>query len=232
MSETTTHHTTSSRNEHRTTQSYIIGFLLSLVFTVIPYSLVVQKLLTGTTLLIAILVIAVLQMLVQIFFFLHLGRGPKPLYNIAFFAFTASTIIVVVGGSIFIMNNLYAHMAGPEITKRLAQDEAIAQIGGEKTGACQELHTNHKVSIINGAVSPQHLEAKLCDTLTFINYDDSTREIGFGSHPNHTGYAGQDDLLLYKGRGTTLTLNEAGSFFFHDHLHPTVTGDFTVTDKE
>lgn len=227
------HHVRSPHgNEQKTTQSYIIGFLLSLAFTIVPYCMVVQKLALGTSLLIAILGIAVLQMLVQIFFFLHLGRGPKPLYNVVFFAFTVGAIMVVVGGSIFIMNNLYASMAGPEVAKKLAQDEAIYQIGGEKTGACQTIGPNHKITITNGKVTPAHTDAALCDTITFINNDERTREIGFGSHPNHSGYAGQDDLLVTKGHSKTITLNEAGSYDFHDHLNPTVTGSFTVTSKQ
>ena len=68
--------------ERGTITSYVIGFLLSLVFTAIPYYLVVNKTVEGNTLLATILGFAVLQMAVQIFFFLHLGRGPKPLYNV------------------------------------------------------------------------------------------------------------------------------------------------------
>lgn len=217
------------KSEHGTTQSYIIGFLLSLVFTAIPYYLVVNKSLRGSGLLATILGFAVLQMFIQIFFFLHLGRGPKPLYNVAFFVGTAGTILVVVGGSIFIMNNLHYNMSPAEVTKKLAQDESIYQVGGEKTGACESVRVNHKVTISGGKVSPAYTEAHLCDTLTFLNQDDIIRDIAFGSHPAHDAYAGESELSIRKGRGETITLNQAGSYRFHDHLDPDVAGDFTVS---
>lgn len=217
--------------EHGTTQSYIIGFLLSLVFTAIPYYLVVQKIVTGNTLLASILGIAVLQMSIQIFFFLHLGRGPKPLYNVIFFVSTISIILVVVGGSIFIMNNLHYNMTETEVTTKLAEREAIYQVGGENTGACQSVHDNHKVTIKSGKASPLHTEAHLCDTMTFINEDKIVRNITFGPHPRHQVYGGESEVTVHKSYAKTITLNQSGTYLFHDHLDPKITGDFTVTPR-
>src|SRR5688572_2414166 len=110
---------TTTKGEHGTTGSYVIGFILSLVFTLIPYYLVVNKTVTGTAILATILTFGVVQMLIQIFFFLHLGRGPKPMYNVVFFGATASLILVVVLGSVFIMNHLHYNMSPTEVTKKL-----------------------------------------------------------------------------------------------------------------
>jgi cytochrome o ubiquinol oxidase subunit IV len=217
------------KREHGTTQSYIIGFLLSLVFTAIPYYMVVNKSASGTVLLAAILGFAVLQMLIQILFFLHLGRGPKPLYNVAFFVSTVGIILVVVGGSIWIMNHLNYNMATTDVTKYVAEKEAIYQIDGEKTGACHGVNENHHVTIKDGRVSPLHVTARLCDTLTFINEDDIAREITFGTHPQHGTYGGETYLAVRKGRSKTITLNEAGTHQFHDHLDSEVAGLFTVS---
>jgi cytochrome o ubiquinol oxidase subunit IV len=224
------HHSASiqSKGEHGTVWSYVIGFLLSLVFTAIPYYLVVNKTISGNALLATILGVAVLQMIIQIVFFLHLGRGPKPLYNIAFFVSTVGIILVVVGGSIWIMNHLNYNMMATDASKYLVEKEGIYQIDGEKTGACQGVHANHKVTIAGGKVSPVHTEARFCDTLTFINQDDTVRELTFGTHPQHGTYAGQAELSVRKGRGKTITLNEAGKYQFHDHLDPRVAGSFTV----
>lgn len=217
------------KGEHGTTQSYIIGFLLSLVFTAIPYYLVVNKSFSSTALLTTIMGFAVLQMSVQIYFFLHLGRGPKPLYNVVFFVSTIGIILVVVGGSIFIMNNLHYNMTPVEVTTRLAQDEAISQVGGEKTGACQGKRTNHKVTINSSKASPIHTKAHLCDTLTFINEDPTVRDIAFGPHPAHKIYGGEYEVTVRKGYAKTITLNQSGTYLFHDHLDPTITGSFTVS---
>lgn len=209
-------------------QSYVIGFLLSLVFTFIPYYLVVNKTVVGTALLATILCFAVLQMIVQVTFFLHLGRGPKPNWNLFFFIATVGLILVVVGGSVMIINNLHYNMSPTDQTKKLASDEAIYQIGGELTGACQGTRANHQVMIKNGQVTPAHTYANKCDTLTFINEDDKAREITFGSHPEHGVYAGENELLVRKGRNKTITLSESGTFEFHDHFQAETAGHFTV----
>ncbi|MES2971784.1 MAG: cytochrome o ubiquinol oxidase subunit IV [Patescibacteria group bacterium] len=209
-------------------KSYVIGFILSLVFTFIPYYLVVNRSITGNLLLATIIGIAVLQMVIQITFFLHLGRGPKPNWNLFFFISTVGIILVVVGGSIMIINNLHYNMLPSDQTKRLTNDEAIYQIGGLKTGACQGQHANHKVTIKNGQVSPLHTLAYKCDTLTFINEDDTVREITFGTHPQHGVYAGENELVVRKGRGKSITLSEPGTYQFHDHLRAETAGDFTV----
>lgn len=217
------------KEEHGTTQFYIIGFVLSLIFTFIPYYLVVNKTFSGSTLLATILGFAVLQMLIQIFFFLHLGRGPKPLYNVVFFASTVGIILVVVGGSVLIINNLNYNMLPTDQVKKIIDDEGIYQIGGEKTGACEGQHDNHKITIKYGQVSPLYTVASKCDTLTFINEDNELLDIAFGEHPNHDAYAGKTDLLVREGQNKTITLSESGTYEFHNHLHEETAGSFTVT---
>ncbi len=213
---------------HGSVSSYLVGFILSLIFTVIPYYLVVHKTLTGNNLVAVIIGFAVIQMFVQIFFFLHLGRGPKPFYNIVFFLATISIIAVAVGGSLLIMNNLYGNMSPAVVTTRLAQEESIAQVGGKTTGACAEVKASHIVTISNGKVSPAMTSAHLCDTLTFVNYDNKLRDIAFGPHPNHEAYGGEEEELVRKGYPKTINLNQTGEYRFHDHLEESVSGRFVV----
>ena len=223
------HANTKQKGEHGTTRSYIIGFLLSLVFTAIPYYLVVNESVSGSALLATILGFAVLQMIIQILFFLHLGRGPKPLYNVVFFVSTVGIILVVIGGSILIINNLHYNMTPSDQTKKLTNGESIFAVGGEATGACQGQHANHKVVIKNGVVSPIQTLARKCDTLTLINEDKKVRKITFGTHPQHEVYGGETELVLRKARAKVITLSESGTYQFHDHLQPEIAGDFTVT---
>ena len=217
-----------AKSAHGSTGSYIVGFILSLIFTIIPYYLVVNKVLTGNVLLAAILGFGVIQMFIQIFFFLHLGRGPKPLYNIVFFFGTASLIVVVIGASIFIMSNLYHNMTPEEFLRKQAQEENISQINGEQTGACDELQENHVVIIRGSDVNPAFVKANRCDTLTFLNADGTERIIMFGPHNQHQSYGGEFEVMLDDGRPETITLNQAGNFEFHDDLDLDVSGSFSV----
>ncbi len=217
-----------TNKKHGEAVFYAIGFLLSVVFTLVPYYLVVNNSISSISLSTLILGFAVLQMIIQIFFFLHLGRGPKPLYNVVFFVATVGIILVVISGSIFIINHLHYNMTPSEVTTNLAESEGISQVDGKKTGACQSVHANHQVIITSSSVSPLHTRAQLCDTLTFISQDKILHDIAFGSHPEHENYAGESELQVKKGKNNTITLNQAGSYQFHDHLNPALAGYFTV----
>ena len=230
MSKSSIHSSHKSENERKTMESYVIGFVLSLIFTFFPYYMVVNQIVTGTALLVTILGFAVIQMIVQIVFFLHLGRGPKPFYNIVFFAFTIVAILVVVGGSVVIMNNLHYNKSTSDQTKSLINGEGIYQINGEATGACQGRHDNHQVTIKDGKVTPLYTGANKCDTLTFINEDEEALKISFGDHDNRSSYGGEIEIEVKKGRNKTITLSETGAFRFHDHLQQETAGVFTVTE--
>jgi cytochrome o ubiquinol oxidase subunit IV len=105
--------------------SYIIGFLLSLIFTLIPYYLVVYHLLEKDLLIATILGFALLQLLVQLIFFLHLGREKAPRWNLIMLTLTFGTILLVVVGSIWIMHHLNQNMMPHTMEKFLIEDEGI-----------------------------------------------------------------------------------------------------------
>ena len=128
-----------------------------------------------------------------------------------------------------IINNLHYNMSPSDKIKKIANNEGIYQVGGKQTGACQETNASHKITIRDGQVIPLNTDANKCDTLTFINEDASRREITFGTHPDHDIYAGETELLVKAGRSKTVTLSDAGTYVFHDHLDPDTTGYFTVS---
>ena len=86
------------------------------------------------------------------------------------------------------------------------------------------------VDIRDSVPSVSTLHADLCDKLTFTNQDKATREIGFGNHDNHVPYDGISERILDEATSFTITLNQTGTFYWHDHLHDEVDGYFTVTD--
>lgn len=84
----------------------IQGFILLLILSVSAFRLVTRHHLTDMTLDYALLGLAALQMLLQLVFFFHLGLRSKPHWYLITFLFTLLVIVIVVGGSLWIMNNL------------------------------------------------------------------------------------------------------------------------------
>jgi cytochrome o ubiquinol oxidase operon protein cyoD len=95
---------------HSTLKSYIIGFILSIALTLIPYAIVVHHMLTGDALVIAVILLAVAQLFVQLVFFLHLSAAPEQRWNLLTFAFTVLILAILVIGSLWIMWNLNYNM--------------------------------------------------------------------------------------------------------------------------
>jgi len=88
--------------------SYFVGFGLSIATTLLAYFFVVNELLPKEMLIYVVMAIAVVQLVVQLVFFLHLGRGNR--WKVATFAFAAIVVLVVVIGSLWIMHNLDYNM--------------------------------------------------------------------------------------------------------------------------
>jgi cytochrome o ubiquinol oxidase subunit IV len=215
--------------EHGTIQSYVIGFALSLIFTLVPYFLAVNQIITGLALFSTIITFALLQMVIQVVFFLHLGRERKPRWQAGFLVATAGAIFVVTVATSWILYHLHTNMTPTAEALRTIEDEGIAQIGTQQTGACQGAYVLHKVTIENGIVSPSHTDARKCDRLEFTNADGSLRTIVFGPKDHLETYGGEESLSLPQGLGQTLILNQMGTHTFHDNLHEPTAGDFTVT---
>ena len=88
----------------------ISGFLLSLILTLAAYFIVSGDYFSGANLLFIILGLSSLQAVVQFVFFFHLGLESKPRWNLIHFLFMVLVIIVVIGGSLWIMYNLNYQM--------------------------------------------------------------------------------------------------------------------------
>lgn len=94
--------------------------------------------------------------------------------------------------------------------------------------SCAVVGKTYQIIIRNDQASNTDLQARICDQLAFKNDDHTTREIAFGSHEHHVPYDGVTDRILNQGESFTITLNAAGTYHWHDHLHDEITGTFTV----
>lgn len=95
---------------HGSLKSYIIGFILSILLTVVPYFLVVNHVVSLEVTVGLVVVLGVLQLLVQLIFFLHLGMAPEQRSNLMSFIFTLLILLILVVGTLWIMYNMNYNM--------------------------------------------------------------------------------------------------------------------------
>ena len=101
--------------------------------------------------------------------------------------------------------------------------------GTANAETCREKGASHVISISDNQMTPDHIEGKLCDTLTVKNNDNVLRFMAFGQHDEHKPYDGITQKNLDQGQEFTVTLNQTGSYIVHDHLHDEVKGTFRVS---
>ena len=95
---------------HGSAKSYATGFLLSLVLTAVAFALVMTGALPRSTALPGILAIGVLQILVHLVCFLHMNNKSEGGWNVLALGFTAVITVILVFGSIWIMQHLDHNM--------------------------------------------------------------------------------------------------------------------------
>ncbi|RMX07862.1 cytochrome o ubiquinol oxidase subunit IV [Corticibacter populi] len=96
---------------HGTFKEYVIGFVLSVILTVIPFWLVMADVLDSKTATVAwILGLAVVQILVHMVFFLHMNTKSEHGWIFLSLIFTVIVLVIALVGSLWVMNHLDANM--------------------------------------------------------------------------------------------------------------------------
>lgn len=95
---------------HGSVKSYAIGFILSVILTIIPFGLVMYPSLPKSITLLIVLAFAIVQVLVHLVYFLHLDRSAAQRNNVIAFVFAAIVIVLLVGLSLWIMFSIHTFM--------------------------------------------------------------------------------------------------------------------------
>lgn len=90
-----------------------LGFILSILLIASAYLIVRHHHLSDQLLTLTIFGLAIIQVIIQLVFFLHLGMESKPHWNTITFLFVVLVIVIVIGGSLWIMNNINYNLMPP-----------------------------------------------------------------------------------------------------------------------
>jgi cytochrome o ubiquinol oxidase operon protein cyoD len=95
---------------HGSRRTYLIGFLLSVMLTAVPFWLVMTGALDRPTTAALIIALAVAQILVHTVCFLHVNTRAEGGWTLMAYAFAAVMVLIVIAGSMWIMYHLNANM--------------------------------------------------------------------------------------------------------------------------
>jgi len=112
---------------------YVIGFALSIAVTLCAYAISVNHNsindnVANASIIIMLVFLGIVQLGVQLRYFIHLGHEAKPYWNKLVFAYMVIMVLIVGIGSLWIMNNLDYNMMPPSETDTyIKQDEGIGR---------------------------------------------------------------------------------------------------------
>ena len=95
---------------HASRRSYLVGFLLSVVLTAVPFWLVMAGALAPAATAAIIILCAVVQILVHTVCFLHVNPQAEGGWTLMSYAFAAVVVLIVIAGSVWIMHHLDLNM--------------------------------------------------------------------------------------------------------------------------
>ena len=95
---------------HASLRDYAIGFALSVVLTAIPFWLVMARPLDAAVTAAAIMVLAVIQIVVHMIFFLHMTPKAEGGWSLISLLFTIIVVAIMLSGSLWVMYHLNTNM--------------------------------------------------------------------------------------------------------------------------
>lgn len=95
---------------HGSVGEYLVGLLLSIVLTAIPFGVVMSGAASEAVSITLILLCAAAQVMVQLVFFLHMNASSEQAWNTISAMFAVILVAILIVGSIWIMRHLNHNM--------------------------------------------------------------------------------------------------------------------------
>jgi cytochrome o ubiquinol oxidase operon protein cyoD len=96
---------------HGSMKDYVIGFVLSVILTAIPFWLVMNNVITDSvTTGFVILGIGAVQMIVHMVYFLHMNAKSEGGWNMLALIFTVIIVVITLAGSLWVMYHMNKNM--------------------------------------------------------------------------------------------------------------------------
>jgi cytochrome o ubiquinol oxidase operon protein cyoD len=105
------HHGHDDGAPHATLKGYVVGFVLSVILTAIPFWLVMGNVFEQpSTTVLVILSFAAVQMIVHMVYFLHMNSKAEHGWSMLALIFTVVLLVITLSGSLWVMYHLNHNM--------------------------------------------------------------------------------------------------------------------------
>ena len=95
---------------HGSTKSYLTGFILSVVLTLVAFGLVVGHAVPSHLAIPGIAVLALVQVMIHLYYFLHMDTSEAGRWNLTSFFLAVMVAVILIGDTAWIMVNIAMNM--------------------------------------------------------------------------------------------------------------------------
>lgn len=103
--------------------------------------------------------------------------------------------------------------------------ESAAQTGATEGAVVKE---ETVVKVTSTGFSPKTVTIKAGESVTWMNDDTAVHAVNSAVHPTHQVYPPLNLGNIQAGEKLSLTFPTAGTYKYHNHLNPSLTGSVTV----
>ena len=107
---------------HSSLKDYVIGFVLAVILTAIPFALVMTGVLPTQATALIVMGFAVVQIVVHMIYFLHMNSKSEGGWIMLALIFTIIVVVIALSGSLWVMYHLNTNM--------MPMTHDMAQMGG------------------------------------------------------------------------------------------------------
>ena len=149
-------------------RNYLIGLALATLLTIVSFFISGTTLVWGPSIPVALVVLAIAQMGIHLVFFLHITTGPDSVNNVMALAFGVLIVLLILGGSLWIMANMNYNLAPMNQMMQMQLESgsvvrtvtasgvvgptATAPVGARVPGVIQAIDCDAKMNVKAGQV--------------------------------------------------------------------------------
>ena len=104
------HHGHDEGTAHGSLRDYVVGFVLSVILTAIPFWLVMARPLANDVTAMLVMAFAAVQIVVHMIYFLHMNGKSEGGWTLTALVFTIIVVVIMLSGSLWVMYHLNTNM--------------------------------------------------------------------------------------------------------------------------
>lgn len=134
-------------------------------------------------------------------------------------------VIVLIGGFVIIKSQKAPSSDLPTstVTEPTPMTEQSSPSAAASAGVSQ-----NQVKITTDGFLPKDITISVGETVTWMNSDTDNHNVSSDPHPVHTLYTPLNLGMIKAGDSKSLSFPTTGTYKYHDHLNPSLTGSVTV----